>query len=250
MRWLMSSAMWMFGQLASAQQPPIPFVAHSATAPGAYPNWSYGPGESPIGWTDSGRTLVFSHVGVYGSGGDVISTRCEESGVFALDISKRTMRGLYRYDRPPMTRGKRCNGMQWMGGLSLGRAGELLYGYASGENRVHSLDLASGRETGVGPSCDYRVATPRLSMDGSSIAVVWGCGHSRGSTLLATMRADGSHHHVLAPHDTAGAEDPSWSPDGQWLVYTRNDGSAGETNPHIAIIDTSGHPTPHARRRS
>jgi Tol biopolymer transport system component len=130
--------------------------------------------------------------------------------------------------------------MIWTGAFSLGRPGELLYGYANGENRVHALDLASGRETGIGARCDYRVARPRLSPDGLSIAVVWGCGHSRGATLLATLRTDGSHQHVLAPKDTAGAEDPSWSPDGQWLAYTRNDGTAGEGDPHVAVIDTSG----------
>ena len=43
---------------------------------------------------------------------------------------------------------------------------------ASAENRVHALELASGRENGVGPSCDYRVATPRLSIDGGGTATL------------------------------------------------------------------------------
>jgi Tol biopolymer transport system component len=185
--------------------------------------------------------LVFSHVTMYGSGGDVIATRCEESGLFALDIRQRTIRQLYRYDQPPVAQDKRCVAPMWLYGLSLGRSGELLYGYANRENRVHALDLATGRESGIGPTCDYRVVSPRLSPDGSSIAVIWGCGHPGGSTLLATMHVDGSHHHALAQQDKSGAEDPSWSPDGQWLVFTRNNGSAGEGDPHVAIVDTSGH---------
>jgi Tol biopolymer transport system component len=224
---------------AAAQRASIPFVPHTDSAPHS-PGFRYRSGETVIGWIDGDRTLLFSHVTLYSAGGDVIDARCEESGVFALDPRAGTIRKVYGFDRPPMaSRGRQCT-LIWADALNLGADNQLLYGFDGHESRVHALDVLTDSTMNIGPSCAYRVAGPRLSADRAMIVVTWGCGHPRGSTLLSIMRADGSNPHVLAPTDTAGAEEPSWSPDGRQIVYARNDGTAGESNPHIAIIDTSG----------
>ena len=217
-------------QLAGSQAPPIPFVPHM-TPPAALSAMSYRPTESAIGWADSGRTLVFAHVAIYEAGREEWTLRYKESGIFALDIDRWTLKklsGLDQFRRP------------YDGILTLGRANELIYGHEGGEHNVHVLDLTNGRDTGIGPPCDYPALSLRLSPDQQTIALVSQCVHHRASTPLAIMRADGSHLHALAPKDTGGAHEPSWSPDGRRLVYTRTDGTAADVNGHVATIDTSG----------
>ncbi|HSY84321.1 MAG TPA: hypothetical protein VK807_21340 [Gemmatimonadaceae bacterium] len=225
--------------LADSQAAPIPFVPHTFRS-AATSAMSYRPVESAIGWVDSGRTLVFSHLAIYEASQEEWAIRCEESGIFALDVDRRTIKKLYGLHQFRTIRRHLCPFEPHDGSLTLGRANELLYGYEGGQHNVHVLDLTNMRETGIGPPCDYTALSLRLSPDQQTIALVSQCVHRRVSTPLAIMRADGSHLHVLAPKDTGGAHEPSWSPDGRQLVYTRTDGTAADVNGHVAIIDTSG----------
>jgi hypothetical protein len=114
MRSVVGSVGICIAQLAGAHAATVPCVPHT-TAPARMSAMTYRPTQSAIGWLDSGRTLVFAHVSMSLAREQEWSYRCKESGVFALDISNRTIRKLYGFDQIRTTRGH-CPLVPWDGG--------------------------------------------------------------------------------------------------------------------------------------
>jgi Tol biopolymer transport system component len=90
---------------------------------------------------------------------------------------------------------------------------------------------------------DFEDVSPAWSPDGSLIAFVSGRKPGQFNPELWTMRADGSDERRVQPAAAPGGfpswadEEPSWSPDGQWLVYVTS-----ETNypANIFIVRSDG----------
>jgi Tol biopolymer transport system component len=219
--------------VVQAQRAPVAFVPHN---PRNLARCNYRPAESPIGWTDNGHALVFVHSAIYCMGGDTFTARCDESGVFALDVAEGSVRKVYGFDRSRTGRGIACK--PWLDNASLGHPHQLLYGFGGGANRVNALDLETGVQTSLGPDCPYRVSNPRLSPDGEMIAISWLCDPARNDPILAIMKVDGSELRLLTADDRDAADEPSWNPDGRHVVYARRDGTGGPGYAYITVIDT------------
>jgi Tol biopolymer transport system component len=78
--------------------------------------------------------------------------------------------------------------------------------------------------------------SPAWSANGRRIAYVEADGASSFGDELWTMRADGSRKRRLTENSTAD-EQPAWSPDGKWIVFSRQ---TTEGDVDLAVIRSSG----------
>jgi Tol biopolymer transport system component len=80
--------------------------------------------------------------------------------------------------------------------------------------------------------------SPAWSADGRRITYVEADGTPTFGDELWTMRADGSRKRRLTRNDT-GDEQPAWSPDGKWIVFSRQ---TAEGDVDLAVIASTGGP--------
>ena len=112
-------------------------------------------------------------------------------------------------------------------------AGEIVFDdYSTWHIKVR--DASGSSITDIGPGY-----YPDVSPDGSRIAFITSAGDSSGSQTLHVMNSDGSNATELVPRDTASDDNgssstthsnPSWSPDGQWIVFNRVINRGGDGN--------------------
>jgi TolB protein len=123
--------------------------------------------------------------------------------------------------------------------------------YINGANHVATMNAdGSGQvDLGVGPNLSGRdvyvtLENPAWSPDDEQIAFDENIEVSDGNfwTELDVVNADGSGRHVpFGPGgNTSSGPDPSWSPDGQWIVFAEYCGGPNDFDVHICKIRPDG----------
>lgn len=104
-----------------------------------------------------------------------------------------------------------------------------------GQIDVFLLDVANGDERRVTshPSSEYAAT---FSRDGRRLA--FHADDGRGSRIVVTA-LDGSDRRALTPEDEI-AYSPTWSPDDEWLLYTRRGASEVEEYDAVAVRVSDG----------
>ena len=92
---------------------------------------------------------------------------------------------------------------------------------------IYRVPIEGGAATALsrGPAFD---AQPRFSPDGRTIAFT---SDENGMTNLWLMDADGTHRRALTTNKDFYVSEPAWTPDGQYVIARKEDGSKGGIPP-------------------
>jgi len=196
----------------------------------------YDPQDQVVAWP-SPDTLYVAHQEHY-SAGDVASSTCEGSGIYAISLSRRTARDVGVGE--PV-----CRLFDGHSAIALDAARRMAVSSTSllGDYRSQLLrvTLPRGPADTLPAGCGL-TSNPDLSRDGRRIVFQGQCeSHGQSNWRLYVVDAAGGGLRKLPEEPWYGATEPRWSPDGRRIAYVRARSRHGSD---VAVADASG-----ARRR-
>jgi len=180
---------------------------------------------SVVAWLDSG--VIYSRVDFEGVGlGDVFTAVCDSAGLYLT---------------PGHTSGRRLQSGEEFCSAALGaqraslnpRWRALLFSGEQGP--IYRVDLGAHRVDIVIHQCMVAPGEPAWSPDGRRIAFVGNCTGNWDARTLHVANADGSGVTAVgSPGDSISEHSPSWAPDGQHIVVTREHGHQHDS---VSVVD-------------